>query len=357
MAFTNDDKRAIDAAAERLHYLEKGEDGMKHIELYADYRDTNESLLQIAYDNRHENDLMDKLRDQIADWYFWTAGETENEILSDFDPDILEEAQDYFRENYAIDIPYDHFLDQSMKVNLMLDCGNEANRDFISIYELRQALIGNLDPQDTKLALEDENGLSWLVKQQGYTMSQLQKTMQEYDEFFYGDNADHQASYDKRYEAFTQKHSRFLSSVCQELDNAPNYMNTLTILAEVSAYDFARMMQDDNEIVFPKNVMLGIYSPWQGGGSVLEIELEKDLVVPTSLIWDAQIEGAQSVSQYTVDSTYGLVASCWKNPLEIREASAQNKTIPSLESMIQAASQKASAQNPQKEKTSERDRF
>jgi hypothetical protein len=73
--------------------------------------------------------------------------------------------------------------------------------------------------------------------------------------------------------------------------------------------------------------MIGIYNPWNGSGSVLEIELEKDLVFTTDMIRDIQIEGVKPDFEWTVDNTYGLIGSCWKAPKSIEDAPAQQKGL------------------------------
>ena len=112
----------------------------------------------------------------------------------------------------------------------------------------------------------------------------------------------------------------------------------MTILAKVNMYEFAEMMKPGREITFGKDAMIGIYSPWNGGGSVLEIELEKELVVSSDKIWDVQIEGVTPDYQYSVNASYGLIESCWKEVTSIKEASPEKK--PSLDNMIQAAQSK-----------------
>ena len=55
----------------------------------------------------------------------------------------------------------------------------------------------------------------------------------------------------------------------------------------------------------------GLFDVWSGGGSLLEIELDKDVVLPIKCIWHAEIETGKSEYGYSVDSVYGLVGSAW----------------------------------------------
>lgn len=343
MQFTipEEDKRAIDAAVAALYYVPAPDsNNVSYIELYADNNDTNEFLLQPAYDHRHmtedsssnvteEIDLPAALYGAIAECYDEAVWSAESEVLrkAGFDPsdDLSEPQLDYLRSRYCFTPPYDHFLDQGMQINLLLDSGDEANRDFITIFEQYEALTGDLDPEDIQPTLDEGSSLSWLIRQQGYTMEDLRKTMEDYTEFFYGENADRQGTYTTRMEHFKQNHSRFLSSVCEELENTPNLMNTLTILTETNMKEFIELAKSGQELVFSKDTTLGIYSPWQGGGGLLGIELEKDLILPSELIWDIQVEGAKLNlnHQYSVNQTYSLCDQAWAPITAIREAQAK----------------------------------
>ena len=57
---------------------------------------------------------------------------------------------------------------------------------------------------------------------------------------------------------------------------------------------------------------MGIFNQWSGCGGVLDILLEKDAVMPLSMIRGFQIEGQSDPEGYTVNDVYGLVGSCWK---------------------------------------------
>ena len=374
-----EDKRAIDAAVAALYYVPAPDNNnVSYIELYADYNDTNEFLLQPAYDHRHmtdqpssnaaeEIDLPGALYGAIAGSYDEAIWSAESEVLrkAGFDPsdDLSEPQLDYLRSRYCFTPPYDHFLDQSMQINLLLDSGDEADRDFITIFEQYEALTGDLDSEDIQSTLDEESSLSWLIHQQGYTMEDLRKTMDDYTEFFYGENADKQGTYSARKERFNQNHSRFLSSICEELDNTPNLMNTLTILTETNMKEFMELVKPGQELVFSKDTTLGIYSPWQGGGGILGIELEKELVLPSELIWDIQVEGAKLNlnHQYSVNQTYGLCDQAWTPIAAIREAQAretnreQGRGAP-LSVLISDAEQRAGSSNQLNYSSQEHDR-
>ena len=160
------------------------------------------------------------------------------------------------------------------------------------------------------------------------------------DSFAFKDENGEKISYDKRYEAFTATHSPFLTSVCQELDNLSYSFGIVTVLANMSLKDYAKMLQQGSAVTMPKDSMIGVFAPWNGSGSVLDINLDKDLTFRREDIYDIQIEGAEPDNGYTVDQTYGLVSSAWHQPKAIDIKPPERK--PSLSQQIENANAKTS---------------
>ena len=346
---TPDEKRLIDDAANTLYHVSKDERGVLCIDLYADYNDTNEELLQLAADNcrlsKEDASLLGTLEDilkrEISEWYSGTIDQMQDDIIRKAGSDPLsekgEEIREYLYNAYSFRVPYDHFLDQSMRVNLLLGTPEEVNLDFGSIRETYDALTGQLDAEDLAGVLSEKTALHWLVQQQGYTMQDLQKTMHDYTECFFEPLDDSGVSLDGRLSEFHNFHSFFLSSICKELENTTNFMNTIAVLTEVSMHDYCTMLQPGKELVLPKDTILGVFSPWLGGGSTLDIRLEKDLILPENMIWHVQVEGAPMYGQYSVDSVYGLVHNAWKKPLLVRDAALVQKEKSRLNDTIRSA--------------------
>lgn len=88
----------------------------------------------------------------------------------------------------------------------------------------------------------------------------------------------------------------------------------------------------------PKGSMLGVFAPWNGSGSVLDIELDKELTFKREDIYDVQIEGAKPDNGYTVNQTYGLVSGAWQKPEAIEVKTPERK--PALDQQIQSANAK-----------------
>lgn len=122
---------------------------------------------------------------------------------------------------------------------------------------------------------------------------------------------------------------KFIKSCIEELENLPSHMATLTFLVNMKLFDYFELreaMKSEKElnksyvlkerkgtgtITISKDTMCGLFDVWSGGGSLLEIELDKDVVLPIKCIWRAEIETGKSEYGYSVDSVYGLVGSAW----------------------------------------------
>lgn len=371
------EREAIDQAVRQFHFVEKQADGTHRIELYADYRDTNEFLLEPAYTHRKdamaspgsnldyepENGLLHALQDHIAESYEYVIEETACEILeyADFDPhDPFDErsnaAKEYLNEHYCISPPFDHFLDQTMKVNIMLQTARDLDQEHCLIHNQCLAMsrpdeLCDSSPEAIAELLSEDSSLKRLVEQQGHTMQDLADTMRDYMRDFY-DPDGHPAAYrdengkllpyETRMDLFTAGRSRFITSLCEELDNQTYSWGCLTVLAEVSMKDFIEMMKPGSEITMPCDAHVGIYSPWDGSGSILGIQLAKNLVFSREDIYDIQIEGARPDFGFTVDGTYGLTSGCWKAPASITAPAPERKAA--LDSLISDAAQRAATQ-------------
>lgn len=325
-----DYEQRIDEAVRKLHYV--GEDNI--IEIYADRGDTGEFLQETVYENRDSNELESLIIDEIYEAHIEVVSNYEEEIMSKADmrgDEFEDEAYDYLRNTYSIEPDYEHFLSHEMKVNIMLRTDNERNNEYTTIYEQYLAMTTPDELTQPEESLKEDSMLVQLLKQQGHTLDELQSTMKDYNKFFYDDthpSGNHVAHFDEngeelslsgKLELFNQTHNAFLTSVCQELENQCYQMGVMTVLAKMSIKDFIEMKQGDKHITMPKECMIGIYNPWNGAGSVLDIELEKDLVFSTDMIRDVQIEGVKPQWEYTVDNVYGLIGSAWKEPKAIEE--------------------------------------
>lgn len=190
----------------------------------------------------------------------------------------------------GINIDFEGFLNKDYKFNFIFATPNERNLDMGAIPDLWG---GNLDYSSLQEETVD-NALTYLIHQQGHTLAEVLQ----------GDD------------------NTFVKSVADELDNYPYYnMGGITACVAMSGQNLLDVLDAISSgtgcIELSKETTMGIFDSWSGAGSVLEITPEKPVVIPTSMVYTVQLEGAGRENNYgygyTVYETYGLVGSCWTN--------------------------------------------
>lgn len=322
-------RSAIAAILDDKCWYAKQSDGSFALEIYADYRDDmdNRSAAEICQSSDPSLTLLEKLED----WYFETEltyrGDLEKEIRETLTapngpyPDGLDNAEeeslsDIIQELAYWTYPEDHFLKQEFCVNIMLDTG-DGNYDF-TLNSPYPCWYG-----DFKARLDEKSSLLWLARQQGYNKTQLWKALRK------GDMADPKG---------------FLQSCRVECANLPSSMATVTFLVRMTLADLMELnrfvrLQDRNGhfydatknpdcgyVTLGKDTMCGLFDPWAGGGSVLEVQLEKDVEIPVKYIWSALPDGCGH-GRYSVGDVYGMCGSAWQDTL-VSITPPKNVTVP-----------------------------
>ncbi|MEE5994120.1 MAG: hypothetical protein V3G42_12920 [Oscillospiraceae bacterium] len=159
----------------------------------------------------------------------------------------------------------------------------------------------NIESEEVLQKVND-NALAYLIEQQGYTVKEVVEAFKSEEKV---------------------SDSKFINSVVAEASNYFGYMGELTLLASVSGKDTTDLLEaiakgkGSIEISsYDKNpeINLGIFNEWAGCGSLLELYLEKNVLIPTSMIRNLQVEHAGKDLNHgtTVDKTYGLIGSAWQ---------------------------------------------
>lgn len=225
---------------------------------------------------RPENtSFSDYLYDEVQDSLFDNVMYLEEDLASQIKT-LAEEKGDAFveaLENLDEDLPYElleqfgyegatvdmsEFLDHDYKVNLLLATEQELNYDNTSISRMAHGIIG----EDGKLTLKDYND-------------------------------------------FHDKTVTALISI-----NGNNLVEMLDKVAE-----------GKDNIVLGTDTVIGLYDRMNGAGSDFEIQLEEDMVIPTTMVQIVQMESSgrsDVVSSkdnigYSVDDTYGFVGTQWQD--------------------------------------------
>ncbi len=207
-------------------------------------------------------------------------------------------------------LPAEQFLDEEYLVDIFVDTG-DGNYDFTCNAEIFPCYYGNKES-----CVKNESSLLWLARQQGYDRRSFVKFLKNGDEKYV------------REDSFLVGHG-FLQTVFNELINLPSHMGQLVFLVKMTLRDLialnevikknnvnvdATCNKDCGHIVIPKKTMTGLFDSYAGGGSLLEIELEKDVELPIKYIFTALPDSA---TQYSIDETYGLIKSCWKDGVKL----------------------------------------
>ena len=288
------------------HAWEKKEDGNYHFEIYVDYRDEIED--STAQEILESDSPRDTLIEKLWDWYQESEWDILDNLVDDFeknvDPELFRQAdiiedgniddymiRDIFQDTVYVDYPVDWALGQEFCFNIIVSNGDD-NYDFC----LNEYIIdedGNVDKDAEK------SGLVWLAKQQGYTLDELVEILKNGD---------------------IEEPKTFLETVLQEVANgygceALTFCVKMTLGQAISLKE--RMEENPNgSIVLDKKAECGLFDPWSGGGSVLEIACEKDIEIPFKNIWKFYIDEKRSNRYDSIHNVYGTDSSLWRDCLK-----------------------------------------
>lgn len=277
-----------------------------YYDLHADYRDIMQPETAIAILQSDDPEM--SFQDKIFEWWDDEAtrciDEVRDKFMQQLDAAEIEYdedcVRDYFNEHLYANYPDDHYLKQTFQVPIMVDTG-DGNYDYVlnCVYPHYNGQQGE--------KIDDCASLVWLAKQQGYTKTQLSQALNQ------GDMSSPEG---------------FLESVRVEVANMASHMATLTFLVELTLEELIRINKaikwrdscgpfyDARKnpycgyLLISKSVDCGLYCPWSGGGSVLEIQLDKDVRLPVKYIRSALPDGGDG---YSLNNTYGLCGKAWKN--------------------------------------------
>lgn len=302
-------EQAVTAILDALPGCDRQSDCTFACEIYADYRDGMDykTAIEILRSDDPEQAFWEKLDEWYQDYQCQLESELEDTVKdklltgpyingmsgNDYDrlPDVVRDLVDFH-------LPSDHFLNQSFRVNVMVDTG-DGNYDY-TLNSAYPCWYG-----DYHAPIDPKAGIAWLARTQGYTKGRLKRALRE------GDMAEPVG---------------FLESMRVELANLSAAMSTVTFLVELTLEQLIELnrlikLQDRDGvhydstknpycgyIVIDKDTETGLYDPWNGGGSVFEIQLEKDVRLPVKYIRSALPDGGDG---HSIESVYGMCGSAW----------------------------------------------
>ena len=199
--------------------------------------------------------------------------------LSEEDKENFDEI---FYNNISCEPDYDHFLDQDICVNIIIDSG-DYNWD-LGCNQIYPHYDGDYD-YDKKHGIPNDSCIMWLAKKQGYKKNETKNALLDCE----------------------YNNSRFLKSLREELLNCTSHMNTLVFLKKMTIREWLEML-NKNKITISKNTTCGLVDFWMGAGGLLDIKLEKDVTVSKKNIHQIIPDCCKS---YSIHSIYGCTDAFW----------------------------------------------
>ena len=287
--------------------VDKEDEDNNELERYVDYRDEfpKSTIKEILESDNPRDTLYDTATDwdlSCDDWCYQDEFWSKLEAFCEENHFIYDEARDYVYETFSWTYPAS-FLNPSFNAVIIINNG-DMNYDFTKHNILNYA--GDYGYCD---GLEKTAGLYWLAKQQK-RLTLLKKAIEHPEK---------------------ETESKFVNSCISELENATCYMTALTFLVQMDLNTAIDILEKQREalknkvyneyhpnevkglplgyITLDSDVTCGLFDNWNGGGSNLDITLEKDVKLPLHLI--DRIE----TDDY-IQKVYGLCSSCWGNDIK-----------------------------------------
>jgi hypothetical protein len=231
--------------------------GNFYIDIYADYRDEigRGDLQRLA----NSASPYEEFLDWISEAYENALDEEWGNLVSKCAEELEikpETAWGWLSDMVCIRPPEKHFLNQEIHVDILVDTGDG---DYDLTCNNIAPAWGGCDPEEANY----EASLFWLASQQGFCAEQVVAALKG---------------------AHTE--SLFLKSIVQEVENESSSINVLTFLCTMTLEQWIEIRESGahGSLRIEKGAMCGLYDPWSGSGSVLEIELEHDVVLPMKLV-------------------------------------------------------------------------
>lgn len=266
------------------------------IEIYTDYNDyMEEKTAGKILESEHPSETF---YETILKWYDDTSwnylSDTWKECCKELhiDPNN-NDLYEFFQENIYVNYPEDHYLDQDFCVNIVIDNG-DANYDFTC-----HQCYPHYNSRSIQETLQNKSGMAWLARTQGYNLPQFRKIYKEYAK-----------TDDKKKINDIKQQYPFIVSCYDEIANLPSHMGALTFFTRMTLRQLLDWHEHKKTVHINKNIPCGIMDYWSGGGSLLEISLEKDLDIPANKIFRLQVDDC--CGPYTVGKTYGMCEDFWK---------------------------------------------
>ena len=109
----------------------------------------------------------------------------------------------------------------------------------------------------------------------------------------------------------------FLKSISDEIYNTTSSMNSLIVLGNMKLKDIIEVRDGNGTIHVPAGAAVGLWDGWSGAGSMLEIELEQDIRVPSSIVDRIYEAYEKNGDVYGPQEIWGLTSEAYSTPLTL----------------------------------------
>ena len=319
------DAAALLARVDNEFYLHGDEagglaiDGYNYFDCAIEDANQTEALYEAVHAGKSKQKCLDALGNE-ADWNVesfissrmhtivnnWMK-DKEYDLTKQENWELQDKAFEFLNDSIAIDFDRS-YEQQMMRVNAIVSTAGE----------ITVGSEGNSNKRQV------QSFIKTLVEDQGHTMAELNMALDEYSDavllpaFSDGDKEQ------------TEKYGKFIASLASEIANSNPYnIDDFVFLTRISVEDYARLGDEDATLTFHPGTMCGMYNSHDGSGSVLEVELEKEITVPRSDIAELQIESRVEKHgyEYCVDEVYGLVGTAWNGKSEVHDLSELGKLM------------------------------
>ena len=258
--------------------------GNVEVEVYTDYRNTlDDSTIKEAFE-RYDNNI-----ERVGDYLYEHIFDAYSDAICDLEYDLSDEVAKYIENNIDSDtyaelereglevadireilidhsvisvyVDTDDILGRS-NIDLIISLENDVSVDHeFSLNNFNGDVLGWIE--ETQEAIEDGSfkesdiSLITLLKTQGYTFEDFKK---EANNFFTKDHY--------------KPKSKFIESLLEECYNTTSMCNALVFTKEMNLLDY---LNDSSISTIKKDTRCGYIDFVYGGGSVIDIVLEKDI--------------------------------------------------------------------------------
>lgn len=281
---------------------------------YVDYKESLDNNLD-TIEKCLEAKSCDALQEKLDEWYSWQEDETVYSIMEELKKELVKsgykkwKAEKFFEEN-----------EEEIKNEIYSRDNSDPLKDLLrntNNIPVRVELLSNYDCINSHW-LESSGGYSYeesyfgdMVDALNLNPHKVKKMLLEQGEKVIGHFPDKHARNGKEQVSYEQFY--------EELENSCCGANLLTYVATVDVQKLYDANFNLSEIIIPKGNKCGLYSPMQGGGSLMEMDLKEDVNIKLSKgkypYWRLEVDKWGTGYNYSIQQTYGVDSSFFGKPL------------------------------------------